>query len=187
MGEADAGARVDQVLDGTSASPRRPPLGRYHHSHQRPLDQIPRIADRDRRRISAGRPRAAWKSAAAKRSSISRPRWATAWSAAAATFRTGWAAIFPSGARVFPRPFNTTRCSAPANAAGPLVDLDGRVVGINIARAERVASYAIPTPVVLDVIDELMPRQVAREQSPSGSRTGRVTAARPGAIGLVWH
>jgi len=65
----------------------------------------------------------------------------------------------------------------PRECGGPIVDLDGRVVGINIARAERVASYAIPTPIVQDVLDELMPQAVAREPSPA--RTGRVTAARP--------
>jgi serine protease Do len=71
----------------------------------------------------------------------------------------------------------------PRECGGPLVDLDGRVVGVNIARAERVASYAIPTAVVLDVLDELMPETVARQDSRSpertDARTGRVTAARP--------
>ncbi len=32
----------------------------------------------------------------------------------------------------------------PEHCGGPLVDLDGNVVGVNIARAERVASYALP-------------------------------------------
>ena len=31
----------------------------------------------------------------------------------------------------------------PQHCGGPIVDLDGRVVGINIARAERIASYAL--------------------------------------------
>ena len=67
----------------------------------------------------------------------------------------------------------------PRECGGPLVDLDGRVVGVNIARAERVASYAIPTSVVLDVLDELMPQSVVRKELTSSARTGRVTAARP--------
>jgi serine protease Do len=71
----------------------------------------------------------------------------------------------------------------PRECGGPLVDLDGRVVGVNIARAERVASYAIPAPVVRDVLDELMPEAVARKSSQpparDAARTGRVTAARP--------
>jgi serine protease Do len=71
----------------------------------------------------------------------------------------------------------------PRECGGPLVDLDGQVVGVNIARAERVASYAIPTATVLEVLDELMPSAVARKESPrpapTDARTGRVTVARP--------
>jgi serine protease Do len=36
----------------------------------------------------------------------------------------------------------------PNQCGGPLVDLDGRVVGLNIARAGRVESYAIPSHLV---------------------------------------
>ena len=39
---------------------------------------------------------------------------------------------------------------------GPIVDLDGQVVGINIAREGRVASLALPPSVVLPVIDQLI-------------------------------
>jgi serine protease Do len=67
----------------------------------------------------------------------------------------------------------------PRDCGGPLVDLDGRVVGVNIARAQRVASYAIPAPVVLAVLDELMPQSVARDPERAKTRTGRVAAARP--------
>ena len=35
-----------------------------------------------------------------------------------------------------------------AMCGGPLVDIDGRVVGLNIARSERVASFALPARVV---------------------------------------
>jgi serine protease Do len=38
----------------------------------------------------------------------------------------------------------------PNQCGGPLVDLDGDVVGINIARAGRVETYALPAHVVLD-------------------------------------
>jgi serine protease Do len=43
----------------------------------------------------------------------------------------------------------------PEHCGGPLCDLDGHVVGINIARAERIASYALPAAMVLPWIDEL--------------------------------
>jgi serine protease Do len=79
----------------------------------------------------------------------------------------------------FPTAIQHDTVLRPRECGGPVVDLDGRVVGVNIARAERVASYAIPTSVVLDVLDELMPRAVAQDDSPAKARTGRVTAARP--------
>lgn len=43
----------------------------------------------------------------------------------------------------------------PNQCGGPLVDLDGKTVGINIARASRVASYALPASVVKPLVDEL--------------------------------
>jgi serine protease Do len=48
-------------------------------------------------------------------------------------------------------------CGLNANqCGGPLVDLSGQIVGINIARAERVSSLALPTETVMTVIDKLM-------------------------------
>lgn len=38
---------------------------------------------------------------------------------------------------------------------GPLVDLDGKVIGINIARAGRVSTYALPTKIVRRVLQTL--------------------------------
>ena len=52
---------------------------------------------------------------------------------------------------------------------GPLLDLSGEAVGINIARAGRVASYALPIETVLPIIDllktgELAPAIVNKEK-----------------------
>ena len=47
----------------------------------------------------------------------------------------------------------------PSECGGPLVNLDGEAVGINIARASRVASYAIPADVVRSLVDELKSHQ----------------------------
>lgn len=57
-----------------------------------------------------------------------------------------------------------------ANQCGsPLIDLEGQIVGINIARAGRVATYALPMEVVLPAVErlrtgELAPAVVFREE-----------------------
>jgi serine protease Do len=43
----------------------------------------------------------------------------------------------------------------PADCGGPIVDLDGKCLGINIARAGRVESYALPASVVREVVGKL--------------------------------
>jgi serine protease Do len=44
----------------------------------------------------------------------------------------------------------------PAECGGPLVDLDGKAVGLNIARAGRVESYALTASVVRDAVKKLL-------------------------------
>ena len=44
----------------------------------------------------------------------------------------------------------------PSDCGGPLVDLDGKVVGINIARAGRTETYAVPSAAVRELLPELM-------------------------------
>ncbi len=44
---------------------------------------------------------------------------------------------------------------------GPLVNLDGRAVGLNIARASRVTTYALPARLVRRILDDLKPRSNA--------------------------
>ena len=41
---------------------------------------------------------------------------------------------------------------------GPLVDLDGKAIGINIARASRVSTYALPSRLVKQILDNLRTR-----------------------------
>jgi serine protease Do len=43
----------------------------------------------------------------------------------------------------------------PAECGGPLVNLDGKTVGINIARGGRVESYAIPSEAIRAILEDL--------------------------------
>ncbi len=43
----------------------------------------------------------------------------------------------------------------PNDCGGPMVDLEGRAVGINVARAGRVASYALPAATIICLLDDL--------------------------------
>ena len=49
----------------------------------------------------------------------------------------------------------------PGDCGGPLVDLQGRVIGINICRAGRVESWAIPSEIVRPLIAELKSGRLA--------------------------
>ena len=48
---------------------------------------------------------------------------------------------------------------------GPVVGLDGRAVGLNIARAGRVVSYALPAATVREVIAKLRPAMIEEKTS----------------------
>lgn len=61
--------------------------------------------------------------------------------------RSGFPSVLPHDTAVLP-----DQCG------GPLVDTDGKVVGINIARALRVTTYAIPAETMQKVIGELKSR-----------------------------
>jgi serine protease Do len=49
----------------------------------------------------------------------------------------------------------------PYECGGPLLDLHGRAVGLNIARAGRVASYALPAALVQKIVTDLQTRAAA--------------------------
>jgi serine protease Do len=50
----------------------------------------------------------------------------------------------------------------PWSCGGPLVNLDGKAIGLNIARASRVSSYALPTRQVLQILDGLKAKAKAK-------------------------
>ena len=54
----------------------------------------------------------------------------------------------------FPSAFAHDTVLAPEQCGGPVVDIDGKVVGINIARAGRTCSYAIPATVVERLVEQ---------------------------------
>jgi len=53
---------------------------------------------------------------------------------------------------------------APQEVGGPVVDLDGRVVGLNIARAGRIASYALPIDLCLAAAKRIRQRAQPSQQ-----------------------
>jgi serine protease Do len=58
----------------------------------------------------------------------------------------------------------------PGECGGPLVDLDGKIVGLNIARAGRVESYATPADVVKSVVAQLKSPRPATTAATSKPR-----------------
>jgi serine protease Do len=55
----------------------------------------------------------------------------------------------------FPQILQHDMVLRPDSCGGPVVDLDGKALGINIARAGRVESYAIPAEAIKPLIEEL--------------------------------
>jgi serine protease Do len=64
----------------------------------------------------------------------------------------------------FPTILQHDQVIKPSDCGGPVVDLDGKAVGINIARAGRVESYAIPTEAVLSLINDLKSGKLAPKE-----------------------
>ncbi|WP_146401547.1 S1C family serine protease [Pseudobythopirellula maris] len=61
----------------------------------------------------------------------------------------------------FPTAMQHDTVLRPIDCGGPLVDLDGRVVGFNLARSGRTESYAAPVDVVRDRLFDLMSGRLA--------------------------
>ncbi len=54
----------------------------------------------------------------------------------------------------------------PADCGGPLLTLDGSVVGINIARGGRTETYSVPSDAILPLLDELKSGAAAPHEEP---------------------
>ena len=55
----------------------------------------------------------------------------------------------------FPKVVQHDSVLQPTLCGGPVIDISGKVVGINIARADRIATYAVPSEAVQAVIEKL--------------------------------
>lgn len=75
----------------------------------------------------------------------------------------------------FPEVLQHDTVLRPNQCGGPLVDLSGKAVGINIARAGRSETLALPKQVVLEVIEKL-----ERAASAAGGRRKRAANAAAG-------
>ena len=64
----------------------------------------------------------------------------------------------------FPLAFQHDSMLNSKTCGGPIVDLSGKIVGINIARAGRVSSLAIPVSEIRDVIEDLKTGEKAPEK-----------------------
>ncbi len=62
----------------------------------------------------------------------------------------------------------------PHECGGPVLNIDGKAVGINIARAGRVSSYALPAKLIVAVLDDLKSGDLADGQSTE--RLDRIAA-----------
>ncbi len=171
VGQADSGARVDQVLEGSSAA----------RAGLRVNDIIARINDRniDSREslmsvVGAYRPgdrvqlvvirgeeRLNISTTLGSRSFNRRRDFQNRLGGELSERRGGFEQVLQHDTVLRPR-----------DCGGPVVDLDGNVVGINIARAERVASYALPATVVLEVLDR-MTETVAHKDQPAKGKQAR--------------
>ena len=59
---------------------------------------------------------------------------------------------------------------SPKHCGGILIDLSGRVIGLNIARAGRIRSYAIPSSLVADFVEKAMKGTNRDAASSTGER-----------------
>lgn len=72
--------------------------------------------------------------------------------------RDGFASVFQHDATL-----------TPGECGGPLLDLDGRCVGINIARAGRIEAYTLPADVVVDALGELTGQVMVNDAEPANA------------------
>jgi serine protease Do len=65
----------------------------------------------------------------------------------------------------------------PSDCGGPVVDLDGKVIGLNIARAGRVESYALPAEEIRPAIEKLKGGATTPVSTPATKAAARLSPA----------
>ena len=83
-----------------------------------------------------------------------------------------WAVPLSDRRTGFPAVLQHDTVLEPNQCGGPLIDLSGKAIGINIARAGRTESYAIPDDVLRPVIKDLL----AGKYPPPGDQEPTVAA-----------
>ncbi|HZZ29447.1 MAG TPA: trypsin-like peptidase domain-containing protein [Pirellulales bacterium] len=76
----------------------------------------------------------------------------------------------------FPKVIQHDTVLRPADCGGPLVDLSGKVVGINIARAGRTESYAVPADNVRKLLADLENGHLAPPEPLPGTKETKSTS-----------
>ncbi len=71
----------------------------------------------------------------------------------------------------FPIAFQHDSVVEPTDCGGPVVNLKGELVGLNIARAGRTETYAIPSESLKKLLAELMPGKSVREAAAEQAET----------------
>ena len=79
----------------------------------------------------------------------------------------------------FPQILQHDMALRPVDCGGPVVGLDGKAVGINIARAGRVESYAIPAEAVKSLLDDLKSGKLAPRPEPATKPTTKPVTTQP--------
>jgi serine protease Do len=91
-----------------------------------------------------------------------------------ATFQDQLGQSLSKRASGFPAALQHDTVLKPNQCGGPLVGLQGKVLGLNIARAGRVVSYAIPGDVVVKLLEDLKSGKLP----PSAAMLATVTPPR---------
>ncbi|HJN12109.1 MAG TPA: trypsin-like peptidase domain-containing protein [Pirellulaceae bacterium] len=67
----------------------------------------------------------------------------------------------------FPAAIQHDSVLLPSQCGGPIVNVSGRVIGINVARADRTVSYALPSETVMAIVEKAQAKLAETETNPT--------------------